>query len=53
VLSAIVAIILTIIAIFSVRDSEILIYQLIVPPSTPFNLNSVINALLLTITLIV
>jgi len=53
VLYTLVAIMLTIIAVFSVWDSGILIYQLIVPPSFPVNLTSVINALLLTITIIV
>ena len=53
VLYTIVAIMLTIIAVFSVWDSAILIYQLIVPPPIPVNLTSVINALLLTITIIV
>jgi uncharacterized membrane protein (DUF373 family) len=53
VLYTIVAIMLTIIAVFSLYDSAIVIYQLIVPPSTPVNLISVVNALLLTITIIV
>jgi uncharacterized membrane protein (DUF373 family) len=53
VLYTIVAVMLTIIAVFSVWDSAILIYQLIVPPPIPVNLTSVINALLLTITIIV
>jgi uncharacterized membrane protein (DUF373 family) len=53
VLYTIVAIMLTIIAIFSVYDSAMVIYQLIVPPKIPVNLISVINALLLTITIIV
>jgi uncharacterized membrane protein (DUF373 family) len=53
VLYTIVAIMLTIIAFFSVYDSAVLIYQIIVPPSIPVNLTSVINALLLTITIIV
>jgi uncharacterized membrane protein (DUF373 family) len=53
VLYTIVAIMLTIIAVFSVWDSAVLIYQLIVPPPIPVNLTSVINALLLTITIIV
>ncbi len=53
VLYTIVAIMLTIIAIFSVWDSAVLIYQLIIPPSIPVNIISVINALLLTITIIV
>ncbi len=49
----VVAIMLTIIAIFSIWDSAVVIYQLIVPPSIPVNLIDVINALLLTITIIV
>ncbi len=53
VLYMIVAIMLTIIAIFSVWDSAVLIYQLLVPPYIMVNLVSVINALLLTITIIV
>jgi uncharacterized membrane protein (DUF373 family) len=53
VLYTIVAIMLTIIAVFSLYDSAIVIYQLIVPPSVPVNLTSVINTLLLTITIIV
>jgi len=53
VLYTIVAIMLTIIAFFSVYDSAVVIYQLIVPPSVPVNLTSVINSLLLTITIIV
>jgi phosphate starvation-inducible membrane PsiE len=53
VLYTVVAIMLTVIAVFSVYDSAVLIYQLIVPPSTPVNIISVINALLLTITIIV
>jgi uncharacterized membrane protein (DUF373 family) len=53
VLYTIVAIMLTVIAVFSLYDSAIVIYQLIVPPSVPVNLTSVINALLLTITIIV
>jgi len=53
VLYTIVAIMLTIIAFFSVYDSAVVIYQLIVPPSVPVTLIDVINALLLTITIIV
>ena len=53
VLYTIVAIMLTIIAFFSVYDSAVVIYQLLVPPSVPVNLIDVINALLLTITIIV
>jgi uncharacterized membrane protein (DUF373 family) len=53
VLYTVVAILLTVIAVFSVYDSAILIYQLIVPPISPVNIISVINALLLTITIIV
>jgi hypothetical protein len=52
-LCTIVAIMLTIIAIFSVYDSAVMTYQLIVPPGVPVTLISVINALLLTITIIV
>lgn len=53
VLYTIVAIMLTIIALFSVFDSAVVIYQLIVPSSVPVTLIDVINALLLTITIIV
>jgi uncharacterized membrane protein (DUF373 family) len=53
VLYTIVAIMLTVIAVFSVYDSAVVIYQLLVPPSTPVTLVSVINSLLLTITIIV
>jgi uncharacterized membrane protein (DUF373 family) len=53
VLYTVVAIMLTVIAVFSVYDSAVLIYQLVVPPSSPINIISVINALLLTITIIV
>ncbi len=53
VLYTIVAIMLTLIAIFSVYDAAVLIWQLIVPPAVPVNIISVINALLLTITIIV
>ncbi|MFA5266381.1 MAG: phosphate-starvation-inducible PsiE family protein [Methanoregula sp.] len=53
VLYTIVAIMLTIIAVFSLYDSAIVIYQLIVPASVPVTLIDVINALLLTITIIV
>jgi uncharacterized membrane protein (DUF373 family) len=53
VLYTIVAVMLTIIAVFSLYDSAIVIYQLIVPPSIPVNLISVVNTLLLTITIIV
>jgi uncharacterized membrane protein (DUF373 family) len=53
VLYTIVAITLTIIAFFSVCDSAVLIFQLIVPLGVPVSLTSVINALLLTITVIV
>ncbi|HSQ94165.1 MAG TPA: phosphate-starvation-inducible PsiE family protein [Methanoregula sp.] len=53
VLYTVVAILLTVIAVFSVYDSAVLIYQLIVPPESPVNIISVINALLLTITIIV
>lgn len=53
VLYTIVAIMLTIIAVFSVYDATIVIYKLIVPPTIPVNLIDVINSLLLTITIIV
>jgi phosphate starvation-inducible membrane PsiE len=53
VLYTIVAIMLTIIAVFSVYDSAVVIYHLIVPTTVPVDLISVINALLLTITIIV
>jgi uncharacterized membrane protein (DUF373 family) len=53
VLYTIVAIMLTIIAVFSLYDSALVIYQLIVPPTPPVTLIDVINALLLTITIIV
>jgi uncharacterized membrane protein (DUF373 family) len=53
VLYTVVAILLTVIAVFSVYDSAVLICQLIVPPESPVNIISVINALLLTITIIV
>ena len=49
----IVAVMLTIIAVFYLYDSALVIYQLIVPPTLPVNLIDVINALLLTITIIV
>lgn len=48
-----VAIMLTIIAIFSVYDSAFLIYQLGFPANPPVNLIDVINSLLLSITIIV
>jgi phosphate starvation-inducible membrane PsiE len=53
VLYTVVAIMLTVIAVFSVYDSAVLIFQLIVPSGSPVNIISVINALLLTITIIV
>jgi uncharacterized membrane protein (DUF373 family) len=53
VLYTIVAIMLTIIAVFSVYDSAVVIYRLIVPSTVAVDLISVINALLLTITIIV
>jgi uncharacterized membrane protein (DUF373 family) len=52
-LCTIVAIMLTIIAIFSVYDSAVMIYQLIMPRGVPVTLISVINTLLVTITIIV
>ncbi|NMB77492.1 MAG: phosphate-starvation-inducible PsiE family protein [Methanomicrobiales archaeon] len=53
VLYTIVAMMLTIIAIVSVYDSVILIFQLITSSATTANIVSVINSLLLTITIIV
>jgi uncharacterized membrane protein (DUF373 family) len=53
VLYTIVALMLTIIAIVSVWDSSVLVYHLIVPTTTPANIIEIINALLLTITIIV
>lgn len=53
VLYTIVAIMLTIIAIFSVRDAALLIWHLAIPSAVPVNIIDVINALLLTITIIV
>ncbi|MGB9176003.1 MAG: hypothetical protein WCB46_04620 [Methanoregula sp.] len=53
VLSTIVAIMLTVIAFFSLDDSAVLICQRIVPPGVPIDLTGFINALLLTITIIV
>lgn len=53
VLYTIVAIMLTIIAVFSLYDSAIVIYRLLVPAGTAVTLIDVINALLLTITIIV
>jgi uncharacterized membrane protein (DUF373 family) len=53
VLYTIIAIMLTIIAIFSVYDSAHLIFQLLTTVNESVNLVSVINAILLTITIIV
>lgn len=53
VLYTIVAVMLTVIAVFSVWDSAVLIYHMIIPPVVPVTIISVINALLLTITIIV
>jgi len=53
VLYTIVAIMLTIIAVFSVWDAGLLIWHLSVPSSVPVSIIDVINALLLTITIIV
>jgi uncharacterized membrane protein (DUF373 family) len=53
ILYTIVALMLTIIAIVSVWDSAILVYHLVVPSSAPSNIIEIINALLLTITIIV
>lgn len=52
-LCTIVAVTLTIIGFFSICDSAVLISRLIVPPGVPVSLTSVINALQLTITVIV
>ena len=53
VLYTIVAIMLTVIAVFSIWDASVLIWQLIVPQANAVNIVSVINTLLLTITIIV
>ena len=53
VLYTVVAIMLTIIAVFSVGDAGLLIWHLAVPSSVPVSIIDVINALLLTITIIV
>ncbi|OPX65563.1 MULTISPECIES: phosphate-starvation-inducible PsiE family protein [unclassified Methanoregula] len=53
VLYTIVAIMLTIIAVFSVWDAGLLIWRLAVPSAVPVSIIDVINALLLTITIIV
>lgn len=53
VLYAIVAVMLTVIAVVSLYDSTILIWHLLVPASGAANIISVINSLLLTITIIV
>jgi phosphate starvation-inducible membrane PsiE len=53
VLYTIVAVMLTIIAVFSVWDAALLIYHLALPPAVPVSIIDVINALLLTITIIV
>ena len=53
VLYTIVAIMLTIIALFSVYDSAFLVIQLLTTTNANVNIISVINALLLTITIIV
>lgn len=53
VLYTIVAIMLTIIAVVSVYDSTILIYQLILSAGATVDIIAVINSLLLTITIIV
>ncbi len=52
-LYTIIAIMLTIIAFLSVYDSAFLIYRLIVSPGGSVDIISIINALLLTITIIV
>ena len=53
VLYTVVAIMLTIIAIVSLYDSTILICNLVLPSTVPASIIDVINALLLTITIIV
>ena len=53
VLYTIVAVMLTIIAIFSVYDAAVLTWRLAFPPAVPVTIIDVINALLLTITIIV
>ena len=53
VLYTIVAIMLTIIALVSLYDSTILIYHLVIPTGYSADIISVINSLLLTITIIV
>jgi uncharacterized membrane protein (DUF373 family) len=53
ILYTIVALMLTIIAIVSVWDSAVLVYHLVIPSTTPANIIDIINALLLTITIIV
>lgn len=53
VLYTVVAIMLTIIAVFSVWDAALLIYRLAMPAAGSVNIIEVINALLLTITIIV
>ena len=53
VLYAVVAIMLTIIALVSLYDATILIWHLIIPAGYATNIIAVINALLLTITIIV
>lgn len=53
VLYTIVAIMLTIIALVSLYDSTVLIYHLVIPTGYTTNIISVINSLLLTITIIV
>ena len=53
VLYTIIAIMLTIIALVSLYDATILIWHLVIPSGYPVEIVSVINALLLTITIIV
>jgi hypothetical protein len=53
ILYTIVALMLTIIAIVSVWDSAVLVYHLVFPSTVPVSIIEIINALLLTITIIV
>jgi hypothetical protein len=53
ILYTIVALMLTIIAIVSVWDSAVLVYHLVIPSTEPAKIIDIINALLLTITIIV
>jgi hypothetical protein len=53
ILYTIVAFMLTIIAIVSVWESAVLVYNLVIPSATKSDIISIINSLLLTITIIV